>query len=60
MAPRRRKQPIPEARAFSPHPKDAEHVRRAFEEHAKHPKGGVLVKLDELRSWAETGEWSDA
>jgi hypothetical protein len=47
--------------AFGPHPDDAEHVRRAFEEHAKREGRGLLVVTpEELRRWAETGEWPES
>ena len=62
MAPRKAKQAIPKAKAavFVPAPKDAAHVRQAFEEHAKRPKDGVVVTPEELRRWAETGVWPDS
>ncbi len=43
-----------------PHPRDAKHVRRAFEEHAAHPEAGQVVSPEELRRWAETGEWPES
>jgi hypothetical protein len=48
------------ARVHVPHPRDAKHVRRAFEEDAKHPEERTTVSPDELRRWAETGQWPES
>ena len=45
------------APVFVPHPNDAKHVQRAFEQDAKHPERRVELTPDQLKRWAETGEW---
>lgn len=54
--------PKPKARkvTFAPHPDDAQHVRRAFEQDARDPKRRETVTPEELQRWAETGEWPES
>jgi hypothetical protein len=51
----KRKPPV-----FVPDPRDARHVRRAFELDARHPERRITVSPDELRRWAETGAWPES
>jgi hypothetical protein len=46
--------------AFVPDPRDARHVKRAFELDAQHPERRMTVTPEELRKWAETGEWPES
>ena len=43
--------------SLGPHPDDAKHVRKAFAEDARHPERRKPVTPEELRRWADTGEW---
>jgi len=40
-----------------PSPKDARHVRRAVELSVDHPERFAQLTPEQLRRWAETGEW---
>ena len=58
LPPRRKtKQQAAPAPVFVPDPSDAAHVRRAFDDNAKAPKDGTVLTPEQLRHWAETGEW---
>jgi hypothetical protein len=57
MSGARKTKPKPHANKFGPHPDDAKHVRKAFAEDARHPERRKPVTPEELRRWAETGEW---
>ena len=63
MATRHPAKPKPAGRnapTFVPQHRDAKHVRRAFEQDEKHPEQRVMVSPEQLRRWAETGEWPES
>ncbi len=43
-----------------PNPKDVRHVRRAVELSVEHPERFVELTPEQLRRWAETGEWPES
>jgi hypothetical protein len=45
---------------FVPHRDDLDDVRASFEDDEKHPEARVTVSPEELRRWAETGEWPES
>ena len=47
----------PKGTKFGPHTDDAKRVRQAFAEDARHPGRRETVTAEQLRHWAETGEW---
>lgn len=50
----------PKPVVFVAHPDDADDVRAAFEEDEAHPERRVTVSPEELKHWAETGEWPES
>ncbi len=50
----------PDEPGFGAHPEDAEHVRRAFEQDARRRGRSTAVTPEQLRRWAETGEWPES
>jgi hypothetical protein len=54
---KRRRAKNPPVQMVVPDPKDEAHVRRAFAEDEAHPERRVTVSPEELKIWAETGNW---